>query len=56
MTCIDELRTLQQKARDRGIMVTFFKNEQGYVDQVYIVNKGLRDPLSAAEYLRRVTR
>lgn len=56
MTDLREMRELQRKAKDRGIKVTLFFNEDGMFDQVYIVNKGLRDPLTAAEYLRRVTR
>lgn len=38
--------------------LTYFINEDGFIDQSYIqglgVREGLRDPLSTAEYLRKL--
>lgn len=52
MTYLAELRGLQKQANRKGIMVTFFVNEDSIVDQAYISGVGLRDPVSTAEYLR----
>lgn len=58
MTHLAELRSLQRRANRRGIKVTYFINEDGIIDQAYIVGfgarEGLRDPLSTAEYLRNL--
>jgi len=52
----EEMKALQLMARGMGLPVTLYINEQGIFDQVYIHGYGLRDPLSAAEILRWVTR
>jgi len=56
MTHLAELRDLQRRANRAGIKVTYFMDEDGYIDQSYIVGpgarEGIRDPLSTAEYLR----
>jgi hypothetical protein len=58
MTHLAELRSLQRRDNRVGIKVTLFVDEEGVIDQTYIqgrgVRAGLRDPLSAAEYLRGV--
>jgi hypothetical protein len=54
MTHLAELRDLQRRANRRGIKVTYFIDADGHIDQAYIVGKGLRDPLSTAEYLRKL--
>jgi len=65
MTHLAEIKTLRDRARSLGHVVTLFYNEAGVMDQVYIVlNKDTRgkigstlyDPLSAAELLRKVNR
>lgn len=57
-THLQELRDLQRRANRRGIKVTYFIDSDGSIDQAYIVGhggrEGLRDPLSAAEYLRKL--
>jgi hypothetical protein len=67
MTHLAEIKTLRDRARALGHVVTLFYNEAGVMDQVYIVlktmNYGTRvhrgstlyDPLGAAELLRKVT-
>lgn len=63
MTSLAELKTLRDKARAMGHIVTLFYNDLGVMDQVYILfgdstlntRSGLYDPLSAAERLREVT-
>lgn len=64
MTSLAELKTLRDKARAMGHIVTLFYNDLGVMDQVYIVLKndtraqigsGFYDPLGAAEFLRQVT-
>lgn len=58
MTCYQELRELQAKAKPLGVLVTLYRDEQGNFDQVHIDGlkgrTGFRDPLSAAEFLRSV--
>ena len=62
MTDRRELTRLQSKARVLGMSVTLFHTTtDGPIDAVYIGNVGIRDPLTAAKYLRqavdtRVTR
>ena len=60
MTHLAELRDLQRRANRVGLKVTYFINADGVIDQSYIVGPacrthgGLRDPLSTAEYLRKL--
>lgn len=58
MTHLAELRDLQRRANVAGLKVTYFINADGVIDQSYIVGPGarsrLRDPLSTAEYLRKL--
>jgi hypothetical protein len=58
VTHLAELRDLQRRANRVGLKVTYFINADGVIDQSYIVGPrargGLRDPLSTAEYLRKL--
>lgn len=60
MTCRAELEYLQSRAREAGLVVTFFyEAETGGIDGVYIGTgqageTSVHDPLSAAELLRGV--
>jgi hypothetical protein len=57
-THLHELRDLQRRANRAGIKVAYFVNTDGIIDQSYIVGfgarEGLRDPLTTAEYLRKL--
>jgi len=60
-TCIVELRRLQKDLHHHGVKVSYVIDETGTIACAFIVGKGVRkeywdNPLSAAEYMRRILR